>query len=1104
MKRSKKHSIVPSGRSLPAFGKIVFPVLSLALAATPMAHAATSTWTGTTNGTWDTTTAANWGGTAFSSGNNALFTGTPTNNVTTATGLTIGAITLDNTFTGSVTMSGANTVSGATTINGGTLNLNNSTGLGTSAVSIGASGTANVTVNGNVNNVITGSGTLTVNNAASNPNFNNASGLNGFTGTLNVNTTGGNKISLNTAGEKIGSGATVNITSGGTLYIANTSTSFDGITFNVVGSGNTENLGAIRIEQSSVIGATSSIVLGGNTSLGSNSGTGTINAPISETTTSNITKVGGQTLILAGTNNYSGTTTVSSGTLMIGSGGTTGTLGSGAVTDNATLAFNRSDNITVSNAITGTGALSKFGTGTVTLTGANSNSGTTTIQAGALTVGDGTSGSLGAGALTFANSGTINFNKAAGSSQSIGALTFSAGAGATVQSTYGGSSNTSLTFSNVVARNAGASANFVSSGGANGTTNKIVFTQVAGLAPSTGTLLDKGYFYNGSSYAAYDTGGFVRAYGSGDTNYVTASSSIASSATSNVALTGSISGQGSASVNTLNMGANTLALGTGAAFQTNGILVSGNNASTISGGTSLAATTSGAELVVRVDGSSDALNISTPIIANGANAFTKTGAGTLTLSGTGNAYTGTTTVNSGTLALSGTYTGGGALNVTAGATLTGTSSGTNTIGNFSVNGAGASATLTTGTYTVTSTSGNTAIDNGGSLTVNGGTLNISGGTNNFFPIGNTANTTSTVTIASGAVNVTNNFGIEVGRVGNGILNINGGTFTVNDSGSIGVVIGDQTTAQSGTVNLTGGTLATRKLSSSNGINAFNFNGGTLQATSTNAGASFWASSARLTANVRNSGGTIDNNGTAITFGQALVHSTIGGDNATDGGMTFKGSGTTTLSGVNTYNGNTKVTAGTLALGNVNALQSSALDETGAGSVTFTVTGTNTYNIGGLKNNAGTGTAGTTLAVGANSLTLGSSSDSAVTLANITDFNSVSALNVTTTGAFTLNGTMDVTFSNTFANGSTASFKLISGQTTGSFTTVNLLGSYSGVLNAGNSYSFVDGSGDSFSFNNTTGILSFTAVPESHEFALAIVAFLGVLVFVRRRQALRGE
>ncbi len=102
----------------------------------------------------------------------------------------------------------------------------------------------------------------------------------------------------------------------------------------------------------------------------------------------------------------------------------------------------------------------------------------------------------------------------------MGTLTFAAGDG-TVQSTFVGTSAT-LTFANVAARTAGAAGNFSVSGGANGTTNKIVLTQFAGSAPATGTLLDPGLFFGGSSYAAYDSGRFVRAYGAGDASFVSA------------------------------------------------------------------------------------------------------------------------------------------------------------------------------------------------------------------------------------------------------------------------------------------------------------------------------------------------------------------------------------------------------------------------------------------------------------------------------------------------------------------------------------------------------------------------------------------------------
>ena len=87
----------------------------------------------------------------------------------------------------------------------------------------------------------------------------------------------------------------------------------------------------------------------------------------------------------------------------------------------------------------------------------------------------------------------------------------------------------------------------------------------------------------------------------------------------------------------------------------------------------------------------------------------------------------------------------------------------------------------------------------------------------------------------------------------------------------------------------------------------NFNGGTLKAS---------ADSATYlqgldTANVRNGGAVIDTNGKNITIAQNLGHSGIGGDNATDGGLTKHGTGTLTLAGSNTYNGATSVTSGTL-------------------------------------------------------------------------------------------------------------------------------------------------------------------------------------------------
>jgi len=145
--------------------------------------------------------------------------------------------------------------------------------------------------------------------------------------------------------------------SGSTLQVGNGTTTGD------IGSGNIVNNGTLVLDQPD-----SHIVVG------TISGTGTL---IQE---------GSASVTLGVNNTYTGQTIISNtnSVLQVGVGGSVGTVGSGAVTDNGLLVYNRSGSIGVTN-ISGSGSVAMLGSPTITLKN-DTYQGGTFITNGSLTL----------------------------------------------------------------------------------------------------------------------------------------------------------------------------------------------------------------------------------------------------------------------------------------------------------------------------------------------------------------------------------------------------------------------------------------------------------------------------------------------------------------------------------------------------------------------------------------------------------------------------------------------------------------------------------------------------------------------------------------------
>jgi outer membrane autotransporter protein len=185
------------------------------------------------------------------------------------------------------------------------------------------------------------------------------------------------------------------------------------VTVDAAGAGGLDIGTGLQFANSGFVVQGDGLSLTGSTAIRVGDGTGagagmtaTIGSSLGGTGSLDKTDLG--TLVLTGTNSYTGGTTISGGTLQLGNGGTTGSI-LGSVANNGTLVFDRSDIATFAGTISGSGALSQIGTGTTILTAANSYAGGTMISGGTLQLGNGgTSGSI---LGSVANNGTLAFDR---------------------------------------------------------------------------------------------------------------------------------------------------------------------------------------------------------------------------------------------------------------------------------------------------------------------------------------------------------------------------------------------------------------------------------------------------------------------------------------------------------------------------------------------------------------------------------------------------------------------------------------------------------------------------------------------------------------------
>lgn len=673
----------------------------------------------------------------------------------------------------------------------------------------------------------------------------------------------------------------------------------------------------------------------------------------------------------------------------------------GDVTINSGGAFIDSNgfNIGISTALTGNGSLHKTGSGTLTLTGNNSYGGSTVVRDGTLVLGTGgviklpsdlsvavmpgdtatfklDGGTLSTGYLFAASNlgstGTINvtggnwtntdyFQIGSGGNGTLNLSSGNVTSGVVVIGSFAGSngvanvSGGNLTTPSELSVGYDGTGTLNLSGGVVSTPTTTVGrgTAAVGALNLTGGVLTTGQLQEsaGSGTVTFD-GGTVRLTGN-QTGFLSGFE------TGDVQLAGSggtIDTQG-------------FAVSTALSLTGNGSLTKlGNGRLTLTGNSSYTGATAISAGTVALSGGGQIFDSSSVDVASGATLDVSgnsrsyinnlSGAGNVTLgeSGSLRVTNSTNTTFSGAITGIGNFekSGNSTLSVTGSLFLSGNS---RDYGRLDINGG--TLSLDSGTLTVRS-KGEVYVNNGllsvngssqvsssfiavespnGGVQVNGGNVNtyfmllsgnleITGGTTEIYSgsyigSGHSSSKDGTVKASGGAWDAG---GLEIGSSGNGTVEISGNASVTADY----VRLGTRSSA-TGTLKLLGGTLTTRELSKSSGNGTVTFNGGTLRLSGDQANLFGGFEDGDVT--LVSAGATIDTQGYAVSTAVGLTG---------NGSLTKQGTGSLTLTGNNSYTGNTTVNNGTLTVssgGTINLANSTLFVGRDAGdNATFVVSG----------------------------------------------------------------------------------------------------------------------------------------------------------------------